>query len=236
MSDKYEFTDEAHPTDPTLRRIRALIDLPMWGVRAGDRGGWLSGEQNLSHRGQCWVGGDAIVCEYAYVSADAAVTDTAILRGEARATGSARVARRAVLDTHATVHGQGYVYGTAHVTGHATVTGTVRGTAYVGGTAHVPRSVRVDSGGCVTDPSHCLLVQGLPSGTATAVRQRDGSVYLTVGCWSGWPDDLRDLIAGTDWPEAHTDEMRDHRRPGLAALADLAEATVGATPSSAYPA
>lgn len=67
-----------------------------------------------------------------------------------------------------------------------------------------------------------LRIDGLPSGQVTMVPLSTGW-HLTLGCWSGTPADLRTLIAGTDWPEAAGDEQ-DRRRPGLALVADLADA------------
>ena len=69
---------------------------------------------------------------------------------------------------------------------------------------------------------HVLAVDGLPSGSIRFTPTPDGW-SLRVGCWVGTTDDLRTLIAGTDWPEARSAEQ-DRRRPGLAALADLCDA------------
>ena len=62
---KYELTDE---TRDGLRRIRAVRDIPRWNVRAGDLGGWLESEANLSQFGDAWVFGDAQVSDTAQVS------------------------------------------------------------------------------------------------------------------------------------------------------------------------
>ena len=62
-----------------------------------------------------------------------------------------------------------------------------------------------------------LRIDGLPSGQVTIIPTVDGW-RIKVGCW-GWDtlDALRDLIAGTDWPDAEGAEQ-DDRRPGLAAV------------------
>ena len=73
-----------------------------------------------------------------------------------------------------------------------------------------------------------LGIDGLPSGSTRLTPTPDGW-SLRVGCWVGTPDTLRDLIAGTDWPEAHGTEQA-RRRPGLAALADLCDAHIAAWP------
>ena len=63
MTRKYEFTNERHPLIPALRRIRALIDIPEAEVHAGDLGGWIEHEGNLSQDGSAWVYGSARVAQ-----------------------------------------------------------------------------------------------------------------------------------------------------------------------------
>jgi hypothetical protein len=61
---KYEFTGETKIVgDVTLRQIRALDAIVMFGVAAGDLGGWIEKEANLEQ-----VYGDAQVCGNARVS------------------------------------------------------------------------------------------------------------------------------------------------------------------------
>ena len=56
---KYEFTDETKEqlicfgVSVTLHRIKALRNFG--DVKAGDIGGWIESEKNLSHDGLCWV-------------------------------------------------------------------------------------------------------------------------------------------------------------------------------------
>ena len=58
----YELTNETKEIGGiTLRRIRALRDIPSRRVKAGDLGGWIEKEDNLSHSGDAWVGGNAQV-------------------------------------------------------------------------------------------------------------------------------------------------------------------------------
>ena len=83
---KYELTDKTKViADVTLHRIRALIDIPEHNVKAGDLGGWIEAERNLSQKGAAWVADSARVMD------SARVTDTALVMGSAWVTGSARV-------------------------------------------------------------------------------------------------------------------------------------------------
>lgn len=76
---KYEFTGETRALSSTtiLHRIRAVIDIPSADVNAGDIGGWIESDSNLSHSGDAWVGGSA------WVSGDAWVGDDARVSGDA---------------------------------------------------------------------------------------------------------------------------------------------------------
>ena len=58
---KYEFTGETRVLSSTtiLHKIRAVIDIPSAGVNAGDIGGWIESDSNLSHDYDAWVDGDA---------------------------------------------------------------------------------------------------------------------------------------------------------------------------------
>ena len=72
-----------------LFRIKALIELG--NVKAGDLGGYIEKEENLSHMGDAWVSGDArIFCE-ARVFGDARVSGYALVCGYARVFGDALV-------------------------------------------------------------------------------------------------------------------------------------------------
>lgn len=61
MNKKYELIDETQEWNGRiLHRIRALADFG--DVKAGELGGWIEKEENLSHNGDAWVFGDARVC------------------------------------------------------------------------------------------------------------------------------------------------------------------------------
>ncbi len=69
MEKKYDFTDEMKVFGGiTLRRIVALRDFG--DVKAGDKGGWIEKEENLSQDGNAWVFGNAQVCGDAHVASE----------------------------------------------------------------------------------------------------------------------------------------------------------------------
>lgn len=91
---KYEFTGEVKRikligTEVVLRRIRAVTAFGV--VEAGDIGGWIEKEENLSHDGSAWVHSSAWVYGDARVRGDAWVYGNARVYGDARVCGNAEV-------------------------------------------------------------------------------------------------------------------------------------------------
>jgi len=80
MSRKYELLKREKDD---LCRIRALRDIPHLDIRAGDIGGYVEREKNLSQDGDCWVCGDAQVYGNAWVYGDARVCGNAQVCGDA---------------------------------------------------------------------------------------------------------------------------------------------------------
>ena len=70
-----------------LFRIKALISFG--NVRAGDMGGYIEKEENLSQYGNAWVYGNAKVYGNALVSGDALVSGNAEVSGDALVSGNA---------------------------------------------------------------------------------------------------------------------------------------------------
>lgn len=70
MSKKYELTDETVRINSIiLHRIKALTDFG--DVDAGDLGGWVESERNMSHDGNAWVYDNARVYGNAWVCGNA---------------------------------------------------------------------------------------------------------------------------------------------------------------------
>ena len=96
---KYELTNETKTLagGTVLHRIRALQDIPRFDVKAGELGGFVEGENNLSQDGDAWVFcnanvyGNAKVYDDAEVSGDAKVYGYVEISGYAEISGNACV-------------------------------------------------------------------------------------------------------------------------------------------------
>lgn len=111
-------------------RIRALRDIPRYGIKAGDLGGYIESENNLSNLGDCWIGNSAIVCKNAIVCDDAIVSDyaevynNAVICDEAEVLGSkAKVFDFARISGHAKIYNSAKIFGGSTISGHITVSG-----------------------------------------------------------------------------------------------------------------
>ena len=105
---KYEFTGETITIgERTLHRIRAVRDFG--DVKAGDIGGWIEDENNLSHEGDCWVRDKATVCDSAKGCDDEIVGGAALVCDDATVCSSATVGGAAIVCGSATVGGAAIV-------------------------------------------------------------------------------------------------------------------------------
>ena len=105
MTKKFEFTNETiiTPNGTKLHRIVALIDFN--DVKAGQLGGFVQYEDNLSHNGNAWVYGNACVFDNAKVYGDSLVTGRAKVYGDACVFDNAKVYGDASVTGRAKVHG-----------------------------------------------------------------------------------------------------------------------------------
>ena len=79
---KYKLTDEKiEHYGKTLYRIQALKDFS--DIKAGDLGGYVESERNLSQYDNCWVADEAWVYGKAKVFSNARISDNARVSGNA---------------------------------------------------------------------------------------------------------------------------------------------------------
>lgn len=161
---KYKLTDETKELGwRILHRIEALKDFG--NVKAGDKGGWIEKEDNISQDGNCWVYDDACVCGDAWVC------------GNARVYGDAHVYDDACVCDDARVYDDAWVYGNACVYDDARVydDACVCGNACVCGDADIKSKCDI------------IWLTGLGSEnrTTTIFRTKEGGVRVACGCFRG---------------------------------------------------
>lgn len=124
MEKKYKLTEESiNFLGRKLYRIEALKDFG--DVKKGDKGGYVGGENNLSQVGDCWIFGNAKVCDNAIICGNARVCDKAHVSDNAYVSGRAWVSDYAHVFGNALVYGDALVYNNTRVYGNAKVYGSV---------------------------------------------------------------------------------------------------------------
>lgn len=193
MGKKYELiTEDTICVDnSTLYRIRALRDFA--DVHAGDLGGYVEAERNLSHAGDCWIYNKA------------SVYDLAMVRENAQVGGNARVGGNALIMGYALVRGNARVCGYAHIRGYTDIRGdaqiegstrvrgnvVIKGDAFVGGHAHLHGDAYITGNAYITNGDAVVWFSGVGSecGTLTVYCGRDG-LMATRGCFAGTLDEF----------------------------------------------
>ncbi len=141
---KYEFTDETRTiSGHVLHRIRALRDFA--NVKAGDLGGWIECENNLSHDGDCWIFDNACVFDQASVSGNARIADEAQVCDKATIEGDAEILDEACVNDNAHISEEAFIYGQAHIYGHADICGhtIISDNASIGGEVHIKGTTHI---------------------------------------------------------------------------------------------
>ena len=167
---KYEITDIAHPDNPRLHRIRALVDIPMYWVKAGDLGGYIEKEDNLSQYDNCWVSDNGCVADYGRVEGYGWVS------GNGRVGGNGCVSGDGCVADNGCVSGNGCVGGNARVSGN----GWVRDNGCVAGYGTVEGNGRVSDHGCVEDCG-CVSGYGCVFGDAIINKPTDILTIAPLG-------------------------------------------------------
>ena len=191
---KYELTTEYKEIgNIKLFRVKALTSFG--NVQAGELGGYIEKEDNLSQDGNAKVRGNALVSDNAQVYSNALVSGNAWVDGNARIDGNARVSGNAWVDGNAEVSGNAWVRGNAQVYSNA----KVRGNARVDGNAKVRGNARVDGNAKVRGNEDYTTIKGFgrECRSTTFFRQKDGSIGVVCGCFYGTLDEFRKKVRET---------------------------------------
>lgn len=189
MKKKYALTENVmNYNGRKVYQIKALKDFG--DIKAGELGGWIGNEKNLSQSGNCWVSENAIVCD------DALVRDNAQVMGYARVFDSADISEEAKVSLYSKVSGCAEIFGNAFVGGNiindhtmiggnAQVEGSITGAACIMDNAKVGRNVLIgeDSVLCgnanVLTPRDIIVLPGPNDDTFTFFKDTNGEVCYT---------------------------------------------------------
>ena len=204
---KYELLKDDTITinNKTLYRIKALIDFD--NVCAGDLGGYIEKEENLSHEGDCWVYDYAKVFDSAEVSGNAKIFDDAKVYGRTFIYDNAQISDyaevydyaeiynntiiydyakvfdNAIVRDHAKVYGNANVYSLAEIEGNAEIydNAKIHSTVIIGGYTKICGDNEI----VYCDDYLTISKIGSRDDTITFIKSVDNKIKVTTGCFYG---------------------------------------------------
>ena len=187
---KYELTSEIiNYSGYKLYRIKALKDFGS--VKAGELGGWIESEENLSQADNAWVYNNAKVFDKARVYGDAAVSDDAKVCGYAAISDNARVCDNAEVSDYVEVFENAIVLGHAKVCGFTRIFGNaiVLGNAILFGHAKVYGKATINGDAKVHDDADYIVFKNFWSSGRYFTWTRSNNKW-SVGCFYGTGEEL----------------------------------------------
>ena len=187
---KYELTTETLQfAGRTLHRIKAVKDFGS--VKAGEFGGWIESEENLSQADNAWVYNNAKVFDKARVYGDAAVSDDAKVCGYAAVSDNARVCDNAEVSDYVEVLENAIVLGHAKVCGFTRIFGNaiVLGNAILFGHARVYGKATINGDAKVYDTTDYIVFKNFWSSGRYFTWTRSNNKW-SVGCFHGTGEEL----------------------------------------------
>ena len=221
---KYELTDDSITLiGRKLFRIRAIRSFS--NVAAGDLGGYVEKEENLSHYNDAWIYGDARISDNARVSGDARICDNARIFGNARVSGDARISGNARISDKAHISGNARICGNACIFGDARIcdnawisdyaciydnahiyvnayicsNARIYGNACISGNAHIYGDARISGNARISGDADYLYLKGLGSENrnTTFFKCKDGHMHVSCGCFSGTMQEFENKVKKT---------------------------------------
>lgn len=136
---KYILTDYTKEYDGhILYRVRAIKDFG--GVKAGEIGGYVAGEHNLSQHGNSWIQSDSKVFGLAYVG-DNALVRKSIMYGNAKAIENSRIIHTTMygdtvikgfaISNNAYIYHKSVICGESRVSGHLAFEGIIKDKVFI---------------------------------------------------------------------------------------------------------
>lgn len=175
MDRKYELLkdDCINYEGKILYRIRALRDFS--NVKAGDVGGYVQSEDNLSHKGDCWVYYNAKVFNNAKIHDNARIYGNAQIYGDAEVFGYAHIFGNAKIYDEAGIFDNATVFENTRVCNNA----RIKYNARVYGNAKIERDTII---GQISTPYKKVFQYQCEKRVLTAILTEDNQIFYSIGC------------------------------------------------------
>ena len=192
MTPKYELLQHPYTRgSETIYQIKALRDFS--DVKAGDLGGYISTEENLSHDGDCWLYQQSVACEKSKVKDDAKLYGTstlfdyavaynnAILKDDAELSDCARIGGDAIAKDNCLLHDHIVVTDQSVIRGNADLSGEifVSGHSDISGDVELFDNERLHNAHISSDEQVLFIASHF--GQFTFYQNNKGELQLSVG-------------------------------------------------------
>lgn len=203
---KYKLTEETMCFNGvTLHRIQAIKDFG--DVVAGELGGWVEAERNLSQEGNCWINMEtkvygyaeirdnamltcgAIACEDATIGDDTFVTDESVIRGFTYLCGNVEVYGKSVIDGNACLHGNVMVIDAKVIDAKIYDSVVICDGAYVHGNIEINGKAYISNGAEVCKTDDYIVFKNFWSSGRHFTWTRSNNKWH-AGCFCGTGEEL----------------------------------------------
>ena len=146
MERKYELTKETKTyfgqTVYRIKSLRTFIDKEGNIVNAGDLGGFVRSELNLSHEGRCWVRDDAVVADYAVVDKNALLMKDCLVHGTANISDNSVITDTSFIERKVKISGNNIIRGNCRIGGNVKIKDSyLDGSVFISDFAEISNSV-----------------------------------------------------------------------------------------------
>lgn len=203
---KYRLTAETMRFDGVmLHRIKALKDFG--NVEAGELGGWVESEKNLSQEGNCWIAinakayanayiygnailtWNAIACENTSIYGNAFISDESVTRGFTHLYGNVEVCGKSVIDGDAKLFGNVKVINAKVVDAEVYNNAIICDGAYVHGYIKIDGRAFISEGAEVCKKDDYIVFKNFWSSGRHFTWTRSNNKWH-VGCFCGTGEEL----------------------------------------------
>lgn len=213
---KYIFTsEEVVLHGHTLHRIQATKDF--CDVKAGDLGGLIENEKNLSQENTCWVYPGACAFEKSLIIDDAKLHEEVMAHG------------CCVIAENANLKGRIHIYGNSYITGDCTIKNMAKLPIRISGAAEIRYNAEIiayspfltflnekfKKHAKIHSNSDYLCIGpiGSRSDYTTFYNTEDQGIWVTCGCFNGSIDDFKRQMKKThprrsQYRKEYTDAIR----------------------------